>query len=57
MIKFEKVTFSKDAVRKMKKSEFISAHLEALWRDKAEDTRKKMLSQVYDLCVRPKKAK
>jgi hypothetical protein len=57
MIKFENVTFCKDVIRKMKKEEFISSHLNIFWRDKDEQTRKKMLSQVYGLCAEPKKAK
>lgn len=57
MIKFEKVTFIKSEVLKMKKAEFISSHLNIFWRDKNEETRRKMLSQAYDLCAGPKKAK
>lgn len=57
MIKFENVTFIKDVVKKMKKEEFISTHLNIFWRDKTEETRTKMLSQVYDLCAGQKKSK
>lgn len=57
MIKFENVTFISSEVLKMKKTEFISSHLKIFWRDKDEETRRKMLSQAYDLCAGPKKAK
>lgn len=57
MIKFENVTFIKSEVLKMKKAEFISNHLDIFWRDRNEETRRKMLSQAYDLCAGPKKAK
>lgn len=57
MIKFENVTFIKSEVLKMKKAEFISSHLKIFWRDKDEETRRKMLSQAYDHCAGPKKAK
>lgn len=57
MIKFENVTFIKAEVLKMKKSEFIASHLNIFWPDKKEETRRKMLSQVYDLCAGSKKSK
>lgn len=57
MIKYENVTFIKAEVLKMKKTEFISCHLKVFWREKNEETRRKMLSQVYDLCAGPKKSK
>lgn len=57
MIKFENVTFVKANVLRVKKEDFISSHLNIFWRDKDEETRKKMLSQAYDLCAGPKKAK
>lgn len=57
MIKFENVTFVKANVLSVKKEEFISSHLDIFWRDKDEETRKKMLSQVYDLCAGAKKTK
>jgi len=55
MIRFENVTFIVSEVGKMKKEDFISHHLGIFWRDKDEKTRRKMLSQAYDLCVKPKK--
>lgn len=57
MIKFENVTFVKVNVTKMKKEEFVSSHLGIFWRDKDEKARKKMLSQVYDLCAGAKETK
>lgn len=57
MIKFENVTFIKAEVLKMKKCEFIASHLNIFWPDKKEETRRKMLSQAYDLCAGPKKSK
>lgn len=57
MIKYENVTFIKVEVMKMKKGEFINHHLNIFWLDKNEETRRKMLSQVYDLCAGPKKSK
>ena len=56
MIKCENVTFLKGGVSKMKKEEFVKSHLDIFWKDKNEQTRKKMLSQVYELCVGPKKS-
>lgn len=56
MIKFENVTFLKGVVSKMKKEEFVNSHLDIFWQDKNEQTRKKMLSQVYELCAGPKKS-
>lgn len=57
MIKFENVTFVKANVLRVKKEDFISSHLNIFWRDKDEETRKKMLSQAYDLCAGAKKTK
>lgn len=51
MIKFENVAFVKANVVKMKKAEFIDSHLNIFWRDRDGETRRKMLSQVYDLCA------
>lgn len=56
MIKFENVTFVKAEVAKMKKEEFINSHIDIFWPDKNKNTRRKMLSQAYDLCA-GKKAK
>ena len=56
MIKFENVTFLKGVVSKMKKEEFVKSHLDIFWKDKNEQRRKKMLSQVYELCAGPKKS-
>lgn len=57
MIKFENVTFIKAEVLKMNKGEFVTRHQDIFWRDKNTEARRKMLSQVYDLCAGPKKAK
>lgn len=56
MIRFENVTFIKAEVVKMKKEAFVSGHINIFWLDKDKETRKKMLSQVYDLCVGKEKA-
>lgn len=57
MIRFENVTFLKAEVLKMKKEDFISKHVNIFWLDRNKETRKKMLSQAYDLCAGEKKTK
>lgn len=56
MIRFEGVTFVKEACLRMSRSEFIARHLEAFWTDRDKATRKKMLGKAYDLMARPVKA-
>lgn len=50
-MKFEGVTFVEDAVKSMTKEEFIEMHMKVLWQDRKEASRKKMLSDTYDLIV------
>lgn len=50
-MKFEGVTFVEDAVKSMIKEEFIEMHMKVLWQDRKEASRKKMLSDTYDLIV------
>ena len=49
MLKYENVTFVKEEVKKMSKSEFIAHHLNVFWLDRDEAKRKKMLGAAYDL--------
>ena len=37
----------------MTKEDFIAAHENVFWLDKKPDTRRKMLSEVYDMIVPP----
>lgn len=50
-MKFEGVTFVEDAIKSMTKEEFIERHMKVLWQDCKEASRKKMLSDTYDLIV------
>ena len=52
---FERVNFNDEEVKKMTRDEFISRHIDQFWLNRDEATRKNMLSQVYDLIVRPAK--
>lgn len=52
---FERVNFNDEEVKKMTRDEFISRHIDMFWLNRDEATRKNMLSQVYDLIVRPAK--
>lgn len=52
---FEGVTFVEKYVARMSKSTFIDKHVKVLWLDRGEQERRKMLSDVYDLIVPPKK--
>lgn len=52
---FEKVTFVEKNVAKMSKSTFIDKHVNVIWLDRGLQERRKMLSDVYDLIVPPKK--
>lgn len=56
-MKFEGVTFVEDAVKSMTKEEFIEMHMKVLWQDRKEASRKKMLSDTYDLIVGKEAAK
>lgn len=44
---YEKVTFVEEEVKKMSKEVFIEKHLDVFWTDRDEETRKKMLADVY----------
>ena len=57
MLKYENVSFVKEEVKKMSKSEFSAHHLKVLWGDRDEATRKKMLGAAYDLITGAKKGK
>ena len=55
---YEGVNFFPSAVKKMDKDSFIESHLPYFWRDREEETRRKMLGQVHDLiCKNPKTKK
>ena len=49
---FEGVNFNEEAVRAMEKEDFILGHLGVLWKDKCEEDRRRMLSQVYELTAK-----
>ncbi len=50
---YEQVNFNEEEVSKMSPEEFEDRHLQILWPDRDEETRKKMLAQVYGL-INPK---
>ncbi len=54
---FECVNFNEEEVKKMSRSEFIERHIDHLWKNRDEATRKKMLSQAYRLIVPAKTRK
>lgn len=56
-MKFEGVTFVEDAVKSQTKEEFIERHMQVLWQDRKEASRKKMLSDTYDRIVGKEAAK
>ncbi len=53
MTRYESVSFVNANVAKMTKEDFIAAHENVFWLDKKPDTRRKMLSEVYDMIVPP----
>lgn len=57
MLKYENVTFIKDAVKDMTKEQFVAAHVDVFWQDRDKETREKMLAEVYGLIAgkKPKK--
>ncbi len=44
---YENVTFVEAQVKKFSEEEFIEAHIGHFWLDRDEETRKKMLADVY----------
>lgn len=51
----EGVTFVEQAIRPMKKSDFIKAHKDVLWQDREPKEREKMLADVYDTIAKQDK--
>lgn len=47
MIRYEGVTFNVEECKKMSKEVFIKHHIGAFWTDRDEETREKMLADVY----------
>ena len=45
---YEGVAFVEEACAKMTKEEFIEHHKEVFWQDRDEQTREKMLADVYE---------
>lgn len=56
-MKYEGVTFVKEEVSKMSKEVFIETHKDVFWLDRDEETRVKMLADVYTRMVNVKKEK
>ena len=55
-MKYEGVTFVVEEAKKMTEKAFIEAHIGNFWLDRDEETRKKMLADVYQRIVgKPKK--
>lgn len=53
---YEGVTFVEEEIKKMPKEVFIEKHLGVYWLDRDEETRKKMLADVYmRICGKKKK--
>ena len=53
---YEGVNFNEGEVRKMTPEQFEARHLGLFWKDRNEESRRKMLAEVYGLIV-PKPAK
>lgn len=53
----EGVNFNPEEIKKLSRDEFIEMHISFFWQDREEETRKKMLNEVYDLTNPPKKGK
>ena len=51
------VTFVEEACKDMSKEEFIAHHKDAFWQDRDEETREKMLADVYSRLAGKKPAK
>ena len=49
---FEKVSFSDELCSAMTKEEFVELHGKALWQDRTEEDRRKMLEDAYELIGR-----
>ena len=52
---YERVNFNEAEVTKMNREEFESRHINLIWLDRDEATRKKMLGEVYDIITKPAK--
>lgn len=55
MLTYEGVTFAVEECKKMSKEVFIKHHIGAFWTDRDEETREKMLADVYSRIVGKKK--
>ena len=53
-MKFEGVTFVEDAVKSMTKQAFIRRHINVLWKDRSEDERKQLLSDIFSMIKKKK---
>ncbi len=47
-MRYEGVTFVTEACKGMSKEEFIERHKDVFWQDRDEQTREKMLADVYE---------
>lgn len=56
-MKIDGVNFYEDAVAKMNREDFIAMHVGVFWQDRDEETRLKMLSDVYQRICGPKPKK
>ena len=54
-MRFEGVNFNDAVVKTMSKEEFEERHLNLLWLDRNEETRKKMLADVHSIITKPRK--
>lgn len=50
----DRVNFNEEEVRKMSEEDFIARHAGLFWLDRDEQTRRKMLADVYSRIARPK---
>ena len=46
---FERVNFNEEVIRQMSREEFESRHIDDFWQDRDEETRRRMLAEVYDM--------
>lgn len=51
------VNFNEEVIKTLSREKFLAMHINLLWQDRDEATRKKMLNEVYDSIVKPPKGK
>lgn len=52
---YEGVNFNEVVIREMTKEDFEAMHVNVLWPDRDEATRRKMLGEVHGIITKPKR--